>query len=184
MKVIVVENNKLPRAYASLNIDNYPDYEGDIKGVSSLVSSLMGNGTKNQSKDDFNEEVDYMGASLSLSAGGGYVSSLKKYFPRIMEMMADGLLNPIFVSEEFDKEKNILIDGIKSSQKDVSTIASKVGDKLSYGFNHPYGEFESIETAENITLEDVENYYLTYAKPNNAYLTIVGDVNLKISKNK
>ena len=179
LKVIVVENNKLPRAYASLNIDNYPDYEGDIKGVSSLVSSLMGNGTKNQSKDDFNEEVDYMGASLSLSAGGGYVSSLKKYFPRIMEMMADGLLNPIFVSEEFDKEKNILIDGIKSSQKDVSTIASKVGDKLSYGFNHPYGEFESIETVENITLEDVENYYLTYAKPNNAYLTIVGDVNFE-----
>ena len=176
LKVIVVENKKLPRAYASLDVDNYPDFEGDIKGVSSLVSALMGNGTKNQSKDDFNEEVDYMGASLSLSAGGGYASSLKKYFPRIMEMMSDGLLNPLFTQEEFLKERNILVDGIKSSQKSVPDIASQVGDKLFYGANHPYGEYPTIQTVENITLEDVQNYYSTYAKPNNAYLTIVGDV--------
>jgi len=176
LKVIVVENKKLPRAYASLDVDNYPDFEGDIKGVSSLVSALMGNGTKNQSKDDFNEEVDYMGASLSLSAGGGYASSLKKYFPRIMEMMSDGLLNPLFTQEEFLKERNILVDGIKSAQKSVPDIASQVGDKLFYGANHPYGEFATIQTVENITLEDVQNYYSTYAKPNNAYLTIVGDV--------
>ena len=183
LKVIVVENKKLPRAYASLDVDNYPDFEGDIKGVSSLVSALMGNGTKNQSKDNFNEEVDYMGASLSLSAGGGYASSLKKYFPRIMEMMSDGLLNPLFTQEEFLKERNILIDGIKSSQKSVPDIASQVGDKLFYGANHPYGEFATIQTVENITLEDVQNYYSTYAKPNNAYLTIVGDVDFnKIKK--
>ena len=179
LKVIVVENKKLPRAYASLDVDNYPDFEGDIKGVSSLVSALMGNGTKNQSKDDFNEEVDYMGASLSLSAGGGYASSLKKYFPRIMEMMSDGLLNPLFTQEEFLKERNILIDGIKSAQKSVPDIASQVGDKLFYGANHPYGEYPTIQTVENITLEDVQNYYSTYAKPNNAYLTIVGDVDYK-----
>ena len=67
LKVIVVENSKLPRAFANLEIDNYPDYEGNIKGVSSLVSSMMGNGTENQSKEDYNEEVDYMGASLFLS---------------------------------------------------------------------------------------------------------------------
>ena len=179
LKVIVVENKKLPRAYASLDVDNYPDFEGDIKGVSSLVSALMGNGTTNQSKDDFNEEVDYMGASLSLSAGGGYASSLKKYFPRIMEMMSDGLLNPLFTQEEFLKERNILIDGIKSAQKSVPEIASQVGDKLFYGANHTYGEFATIQTVENITLEDVQNYYSTYAKPNNAYLTIVGDVDYK-----
>jgi len=40
LKVIVVENSKLPRAFANLEIDNYPDYEGDIMGVSSLVSSF------------------------------------------------------------------------------------------------------------------------------------------------
>ena len=179
MKVLVVENNKLPRAYANLSIDNKPDYEGKIKGVSSLVSSLMGNGTKNQSKDDFNEEIDYMGATLSLSASGGYVSSLKRYFPRGLEMMADGLINPIFSEEEFDKEKNILIDNVKSYEKSVQDIADRVNDKLVYGGKHPYGEFVTIESINNIGLEDVNKYYETFAKPNNAYLIIVGDVDFE-----
>ncbi len=177
LKVIIVENSKLPRAYANLDIDNYPDYEGDIKGVASLVSSLMGNGTITQSKDDYNEEIDYMGASLSLSAGGGFASSLKRYFPRVLEMMSDGLKNPVFTLEDFEKEKNILIDGIKSSQNSVPDIASIVGGKLFFGSNHPFGEFATEESVNNISLKDVKKYYETYAKPNNAYLTIVGDVN-------
>ena len=176
MKVIVVENSKLPRAYANLDIDNYPDFEGDIKGVSSLVSSLMGSGTKNQSKDNYNEEIDYMGASLSLSASGGYASSLKRYFPRVLEMMSDGLINPIFTNEDFNKEKNILIDGIKASQKSVPDIAAQVDGKFFFGSNHQFGEFATEKTVSNITLKDVNKYYQTYAKPNNAYLTIVGDV--------
>ena len=177
LKVIIVENSKLPRAYANLDIDNYPDYEGDIKGVASLVSSLMGNGTITQSKDDYNEEIDYMGAALALSAGGGFASSLKRYFPRVLEMMSDGLKNPVFTLEDFEKEKNILIDGIKSSQNSVPDIASIVGGKLFFGSNHPFGEFATEESVNNISLKDVKKYYETYAKPNNAYLTIVGDVN-------
>lgn len=176
LKVIVVENSKLPRAFANLEIDNYPDYEGDIMGVSSLVSSMMGNGTENQSKESYNEEVDYMGATLFLSASGGYVSSLKRYFPRVLGMMSDGLLNPLFTDEDFNKEKNILLDGIKSIQKSVPDIANQVSGKLFYGSNHPFGEFANEETVNNISLKDVKKYYQTFAKPNNAYLTIVGDV--------
>ena len=176
LKVIVVENNKLPRAYANLDIDNYPDYEGDIKGVSSLLGSMMGNGTKNQSKDSYNEEVDYMGATLVLSASGGYVSSLKRYFPRILEMMADGLINPKFTKEDFEKEKNVAIEGIKSIEKDVQTTANRVHSKLRFGDNHPFGEFQTIESLNNISLKDIQNYYKKFAIPNNAYLTIVGDV--------
>ena len=176
LKVIVVENDKLPRAYANLDIDNYPDYEGDKKGVSNLLGSMMGNGTENQEKDSYNEEVDYMGATLFLSASGGYASSLKRYFPRILEMMSDGLINPVFTKEDFQKEKNVILDGIKSIEKDVQTIASRVHSKLRYGVNHPFGEFESVESINNVTLKDIKNYYSTYAIPNNAYLTIVGDV--------
>ncbi len=176
LKVIVVENNKLPRAYANLDIDNYPDYEGDIKGVSSLLGAMMGNGTKNQSKDSFNEEVDYMGATLVLSASGGYVSSLKRYFPRILEMMADGLINPKFTKEDFEREKNVALEGIKSIEKDVQTIANRVHSKLRFGDSHPFGEFETIESLNNISLKDIQNYYKKFAIPNNAYLTVVGDV--------
>jgi zinc protease len=159
LKVLVVENHKLPRVSATLNIDNKPIFQGEKAGVSSLTGSLLGSGTNNISKDAFNEEVDYLGANISFYSQGARLSSLSKYFPRILELMADAAQNPIFEQEEFDKEVNILLDGIKSSEKSVETIANRVQYALAYGKNHPYGEFTSKETVENITLSDIKNFY-------------------------
>ncbi len=179
LKVLVVENHVLPRVSATLTIDNNLIFEGDKAGVSSLTGSLMGSGTKNVSKDAFNEEVDYLGANISFSSQGAYMRSLSKYFPRIVELMADAAQNPVFTQEEFDKEVNLLLDGIKSGEKSVANIANRVQSALAYGKNHPYGEFTSKKTVQNIKLADVQNFYNTYFKPNNAYLVIVGDVNFK-----
>ncbi len=175
----MVENHKLPRVSASLTIDNGPIFEGEKAGVSSLIGSLLGSGTKNVGKDAFNEEVDYLGANISFGSQSARMSSLSKYFPRVLELMADATQNPIFTQEEFDKEANLLKDGIKSGENSVQNIASRVQSLLAYGKNHPYGEYTSIATVDNVTLADVQTFYITYFKPNNAYLVIVGDVNFK-----
>lgn len=179
LKVLVVENHKLPRVSATLTIDNSPIFEGEKAGVSSITASLLGSGSKNITKDAFNEEVDYLGARISFGSQSARMSSLSKYFPRVLELMADAAQHPVFSQEDFDKEVNILKDGIKSGEKSVDAISSRVQSLLAYGKNHPYGEYTSIETIDKVTLADVENFYNTYFKPNNAYLIIVGDVTFK-----
>jgi len=179
LTVIMVENHKLPRASATLTIDNSPTFEGDKAGLSSMMGSLLGRGTSNISKDDFNERVDYLGASVGFSSRGAYGFSLKKYFPEILELMADGVKNSLFTQEEFDKELKITLDNIKQNEKNVATAARRVESVLTYGKNHPFGEFITKESVKNITLEDVKNRYNTYYKPNNAYLIIQGDINPK-----
>ena len=96
--------------------------------------------------------------------------------------MADGVINSQFTQEEFDKEIKITLDGLKSDEKNVTSTARRVESALLYGKNHPYGEFISKETVNNITLDDVKTNYNTYYKPNNAYLIIVGDINIKDTK--
>ena len=179
LKVIMVVNNKLPRASANLTIDNKPYFEGEISGVSGMMGSLLGRGTSNISKDDFNEKVDFLGANVSFSRSGAFASSLKKYFPEILGLMADGVMNSKFTQEEFDKEVQITLDGLKSDEKNVTSAARRVENVLTYGKNHPFGEFTSKESVEKITLQDVKNNYTTYYKPNNAYLVIEGDINPK-----
>jgi len=179
LKVIMVENDKLPRASAILTIDNKPYFEGEIAGVSGMMGSLLGRGTTNISKDDFNEKVDFLGASVNFGSSGAYASSLKKYFPEILGLMADGVKNSQFTQEEFDKEVQITLDGLKSNEKNVTAIARRVENVLTFGRNHPSGEFTSKESVEKITLQDVLNNYNTYYKPNNAYLVIEGDINAK-----
>ena len=50
---------------------------------------------------------------------------------------------------------------------------------LTYGAKHPYGEFTSKESVNNITLSDVKENYNSYYRPNNAFLIVQGDINPK-----
>lgn len=176
LKVLVVENHKLPRISFTLSLDNTPYSEGAKKGVSDLTSALIGSGTIKIPKDLFNEEIDFLGANINFSSNGAYASGLSKYSNRILELMADGVMNPIFTQEEFDKNKARLIENLKSEEKSVSAVARRVENVLTFGKNHPYGEYVSETTINNITLADVKANYNTYFVPENAYLVIIGDV--------
>lgn len=182
LTVIMVENHKLPRASATLTIDNKPVFEGDKAGVSSMMGSLLGRGTPSITKDAFNERVDFLGANVGFGSSSAFASSLSRYFEEVLGLMADGVKNSQFTQEEFDKEQKITLDGIKSSEKSVTAAARRVEDLLTYGENHPFGEYVSKESVNNITLADVKANYNTYYKPNNAYLIIQGDFNSKKMK--
>jgi len=179
IKVLVVENHKLPRVAYSLSIDNRPIIEGEKAGVTSLLGSILGNGTTTISKDEFNEEIDFLGASLNIGFSGGFASTLTRNNERVVELMADAVINPLLSEEEFNKEKDKLIEALKADKKSLDAIAGRVGSALSYGKNHAYGEFITEETLNNITFEDVLEYHERYFKPNNSYLVVIGDVNYK-----
>ena len=182
LKVMVVENHKLPRVSFTLTLDNAPYAEGAKKGVSDLTSSLIGNGTKKISKTAFNEEIDFMGASVNFSSNGASANALSKYSARVLELVADGALNPNFTQEEFDKEKAKIIEGLKASEKSVPDVAGRVNDLLTFGKEHPNGEYVSEATIKNVTLADVQANYNSYFVPENAYLIIVGDVKFAETK--
>ena len=184
LTVLVVENNKLPRASASLSFDNPLIYEGEVAGVSSILAEMIGNGTQSISKEDFIEEVDYMGASVSVTGSGAFAGSLKRYFPRVLELMASAVLEPLLTQEEFDNQKNLIKESLKTSDKDVSTAASRVQDLITYGPKHPNGEFISQESLDRATLKDAVDFYNNYSSPNNAYLVIIGDIGFEEVKSK
>lgn len=182
LKVMIVENHKLPRVSYSLSIDNAPYAEGSKKGVSDLTSSLIGNGSTKTPKDAFNDEIDFLGASIMFRSNGAFASSLSKYSKRVMELLAEGALHPNFTQEELDKEKAILIEGLKSEEKSVSAVSARVTSALAFGRNHPSGEYLTENSINNVTLDDVKANYRTYFVPANAYLVITGDVNVKDAK--
>ncbi|CAM1371059.1 Predicted Zn-dependent peptidase [Tenacibaculum sediminilitoris] len=177
LQVLVVENHKLPRVSATLTIDNPPMSYGNKKGVEGLLSGMLGTGSKNTPKEKFDEEVDFLGANISFWDEGVRASSLSKYFPKVLGLMADAAFNPVFNQEEFDKQMKQSLDGIKNNAKSVKAIASRVESALTYGKNHPFGEFTTEETLKNVTLQDVKDLYNKTYKPNNSYLIIIGDVN-------
>ena len=178
LKVLIVENHKLPRVSMNLAFDRTPILEGNKAGVSSILGAMLGNGTASITKDDFNEEIDFLGANLSFGFNGGFASCLTKYHERIIELLADATINSLLTVEEFEKNKDLLLEGLKSQEKSVDAAAANVGSALSFGLAHPYGEIETEESINNVTFNDVKGYYSKYFQPSEAYLVVLGDIDV------
>jgi len=176
LKVIVVENHKLPRVSYQLSFNNDALIEGDKAGYSSFAGDLISKGTTIRTKAQIDEEIDYIGASLSTSSSGIFASSLKKHTPKLLDVMTDVLFNPTYPQSEFEKLRKRTASNLASSKTNPEAIASNIRSVVNFGANHPYGEVQTDETIKNITVDDCKKYVDTYFRPNNAYLVIVGDI--------
>src|SRR6056300_205181 len=103
LRVIIVENHKLPKVSFQLFVDYPNPLEGDKAGVSSIFGEMLGSGTKSTPKTEFDEQMDYMGATFFSNSRGFYASSLKKHTPDILKMLNQVVTEPAFAQEDFDR---------------------------------------------------------------------------------
>ena len=176
MKLVVVENHKLPRVSYNINLDIDPLFEGDRAGYAMLSGELMKAGTKTRTKSQIDEAVDFMGASLSTSAGGVFGSCLAKHSEEFLTLMADVVLNPTFPSDELEKSRKQQLSNLANEKTDPNSMSDKIGNVMKYGATHPYGEFMTEASLKAITTDDLYNYYHDFFRPNVAYLVVVGDI--------
>ena len=176
LKVFLVENDKLPRVGFTLVLERDPILEGDKAGYLGFVGQMMTAGTENRTKDELDEEIDFIGARISAGSTSMFATSLKKHQEKTLELMTDVLYNPSFPEEELEKLKKQTLTSLAQSKDDPNSISNRLASALVYGKDHPYGEMTTEETINNIEVADVKAYYETYFKPNIAYLAIVGDM--------
>lgn len=179
MKVFVVENHKLPLVTYSIQLDIFPELEGNMAGYSEFISELMTAGTKTRSKDELNKEIDFIGARLSASASSMYGKSLKKHQEKLLELMSDIAKNADFKEEEVEKIRTRMISGLQAAKNEPDQMLDNVASVVNFGKDHPYGEVATEETVNNVTLAKCKEYYTTYYRPNVAYMAVVGDVTAK-----
>ena len=176
LKVIVVENHKLPVVSFQLFVDYPPILEGPSAGFVDIAGQLLSKGTTTRTKAEIDESIDFIGASLNTSASGINASCLTKHKDHLLEIMTDVLFNPTFPEEEFAKLKKQAISALAQAKDDPNEIAANVSARVRNGHNHPYGEVETETTIDGIKVEECKLFYDTYFKPGSSYLIITGDL--------
>ncbi|HPT15289.1 MAG TPA: pitrilysin family protein, partial [Bacteroidales bacterium] len=179
LKVFVVENHKIPRISYQLVLDYDPVLEGEYAGYVDFAGQLMRTGTTTRSKDQIDEAIDFIGARLNTSSDGLSASCLTRHNEALLDIMADIIKNASFKQDELEKIRTQTLSALEADKNEPSSISEKVGKKLLFGQNHPYGESESEASVKKITLEKCENFYKTYFRPNIGYMAIVGDITAK-----
>lgn len=173
--VILSENHKLPRVSFDLVMGSDPRIEGSKAGISDMASSLLLSGTTNRSKDELDNQKDYIGASLDASSNSLTLSCLTKHVEKGLTLMQDVLLNANFPQSEFDRIKKQNESNLISAKSDPGTMADNAERKVNFP-NHPFGDVMTESTLKSITREDVVNYYKSTFTPKGSYLVIVGDI--------
>lgn len=184
MKVYVVQNDKIPRVAYSLQIDRDPVMEGEKAGMISLMGDLLSRGTSTRSKAEIDEAVDFIGASFATSSSSMFGASLTKHSDELLSIMRDVLLNPSFPQDELDKLIQLSKSDLAAAKEDPGSIITRVRAQVVYGADHPYGELTTEETLDNITREDIIDFFQTYWSPKQAYVAVIGDISLEEAKAK
>ncbi|MFW6124300.1 MAG: M16 family metallopeptidase [Acidobacteriota bacterium] len=191
MKVLGIEHTELPLVHFSITLQGgyYLDFK-DKPGTAHLVSRLMMEGTKNKTPVELEEAIDDLGANISIYAGKEETTiravSLANKFSEVMGLVQEILLEPRWDEKEFARIKQETLENINRNKANPPYIAANVFNQLVYGEDHIFGKPVSgtSESIENITLEDLKNYYAQNFSPSVAYMSVVGDISKqKVTEN-
>ena len=103
---------------------------------------------------------------------------MARNFEQTIALVEEMVLQPRWDEKEFERLMQELKTGLKGREANPTAIAAINFNKLIYGPDHIYSvpTNGTLETAENITLDDVKAFYEANIKPGNASFHVVGDL--------
>ncbi|MBI4686621.1 MAG: insulinase family protein [Nitrospirae bacterium] len=188
LTLLGVERHNLPIVMVTVGIKAGAVVEPEGKaGLANLTAEILTEGTKKRTANEISEEIEFIGASLDTSGGDDYIvislSILKKDLKAGIDILSDIILNPSFSQDEINKKKKQIKGSLRGREEDPGFIASREFRKAVFG-THPYGRMTegSPETIDIIGQADLLGFHSNYYTPNNAVISIVGDITMGEAK--
>ncbi|HEX8398039.1 MAG TPA: pitrilysin family protein [Pyrinomonadaceae bacterium] len=181
LEVLLVRQNELPIVTMNLVFKSGATADPSGKaGLAGMTASLLDDGTKTRNATEIANQIQAIGARFG--TGSGWDSSsvsmltLTKNFDRALDIYSDVVTNPVFPDQEVENFKRRMLVGLIQQKDNPNAIASIAYSTVLYGKNHPYGSSPNEATVKAIAQSDIQRFYETFYRPNNAALIVVGDV--------
>ncbi len=153
-------------------------------GLANLTALLLTQGTKKRSATQIAQEVDFLGAKLGAAGSDDYASVgltvLKKDLEAGLDLLQDVVFNPAFAKKEIKRKVTQIKATFKTDQDEPSIMASRAFYRRLFG-NNPYAHPPkgTPKGLAAIKRNDLVSFHGKFYRPNNAILTIVGDLSLE-----
>lgn len=184
LKLLIVEQHELPLADFVLLIGSGTTADPAGKpGIANLTSAMLREGTTTRKSLEIADQIAFLGISLSPSSSWES-STLSLHTPTAqldssLALFADVALHPSFPANEFERIRKNRLTELLQLRDQGPAIANIAFPAIVYGSVHPYGApaLGTEASVKSLTSADLQSYYQTNFRPNNATLIIVGDVN-------
>ena len=113
LTVSLMEQHDVPIISVSAILPAGAIYDQEKAGLASLTAISLKHGTKNFPKTKLDEELDFLGANVDTYATKEYAglssSFASKDKAKVLNIIQEIMLNPVFDTAEFEKEKSRLL---------------------------------------------------------------------------
>ncbi|MGH6610455.1 MAG: M16 family metallopeptidase [Burkholderiaceae bacterium] len=186
LEIFVVERRELPKVAVTLatRAGTVADPAGRA-GLAHLTVATIDLGTKTKSALAIEAALGDLGTSLTGSAARESTQLsfqvLGRNLAPAFSIFADVVRHPVFPESEIAREKKALLDRITQDASNPSALASRVGDMLLFGPEHPYGRPRTglAGTIEPVTRAEIAHFHETWWKPAGSALIFAGDISLE-----
>src|SRR5437667_1890507 len=151
-------------------------------GLSHILEHMLFKGTKTRSTNVIAQKIQdvggYINAYTSFDRTVFWIDVPKDGIATALDVLADAMMNSTLPPEEYQKEQEVIRREFAMGLDDPDRMASLLLFATAYQ-RHPYrfpviGE---LEIYNQLTQEQVMQYYKTRYVPNNLTFVVVGDVN-------
>ena len=191
LRVIVHEDRKIPVVAVNIwyHVGSKDERPGKT-GFAHLFEHLMFNGTENYNNEYFSP-FQQVGAT---DMNGTTNNDRTNYFENVptpaldlalwMESDRMGHLLGVVNEEKLDEQRGVVQNEKRQGENQPYGRVFLQASKSTFPVGHPYSwtTIGSLEDLNAATLEDVQTWFKTYYGPNNAVLSLAGDINTDEAK--
>jgi zinc protease len=182
LTVYLMEQKEVPIISVSAVLSAGAIYDGSKAGLASLTAIALKHGTKSYSKSQIDEELDFIGASVntfaSKESAGVSARFASKDKEKVLGIVKEVMLDPIFDATEFEKEKKRLLTNLDQQKESPRSVLPAYFDKFMYG-SHVYGNVVQGKksTISPLTVDDIKGFYKENYLPESSAIAVAGDFN-------
>jgi zinc protease len=152
------------------------------EGLALFTASMLTRGTRGYTSQELALALDSLGASLSVHAdttGTAFdIRCLAEDVGRLLDLLAEVLVRPVFPPEEIEKQRAKIITGIREGKLDTRVAAEKAFRSATYPSAHPHHRIPEgeEETVGAISQDDLVAFHTRRYTPERSIVAVVGDV--------
>lgn len=183
LKIVIIEQHELPLADVLLQVRSGGEADPAGKmGSAALVAAMLTEGTTTRSALQIADQAAYLGVELRATSSWEQ-STVSLHTPTAqldsaLALFGDVALRPSFPTADLERVRKVRLTALQQVRDRGPAIADRAFAAAVFGEQHPYGRpLTGTEgSVASISRDDVQRFYTTYYRPNNATLLVVGDV--------
>jgi predicted Zn-dependent peptidase len=154
---------------------------GEENGISHFIEHMLFKGTTSRSAEDIARSVDSIGGHLDAFTAKEMVSFnakvLDEHVPRVLDILSDLVLHPLFAEADIEKEKGVVLEELKMEADSPEYLVHEVFSG-SFWKDHPLGKpiLGTRESVKRFSREKIEGYYRKFYVPSNMFITAAGNL--------